>query len=103
MLDSVFRSGVQAALAIVKSWYPTVDLYLVRALRDLSESVVGEAWPHICKVAVELIGAMDLLEFTPYLDELGSPIPPQYLSDLLYSSSEDTQARAARLARGEAS
>ena len=29
LLDSAFRSGVQASLAIVKSWYPTVDLTLL--------------------------------------------------------------------------
>ena len=28
MLDSAFRSGVQASLAIVKSWHPTADLQL---------------------------------------------------------------------------
>src|SRR4051812_16639060 len=103
MLDSAFRSGVQAALSIVKSWYPEVDLDLMQALRDGSEDSVGAVWLRICKVAAELAGDMNLLEFTPYLDDHGSPIPPQSLSDLLYSSSEGTQSRPAHRARSEAS
>ena len=46
---------------------------------------------------------MDLLEFTPYLDEAGSPVAPQELSDLLYTTSEDTEARTTRQAQGESS
>ena len=41
MLNSAFQSGVQASLAIVKSWHPTVDLNLFRALREGSEAEVG--------------------------------------------------------------
>ena len=37
MLDSAFRSGVQAALSIAKSWYPGIDLQLMTALREGSE------------------------------------------------------------------
>ena len=44
MLDSAFRSGVQASLAIVKSWHPTADLQLFRALWDGSDAEVGKVW-----------------------------------------------------------
>ena len=64
MLDSTFRSGVQASLAIVKSWYPTVDLNLVRAMRDGSDAAVGAVWTEICQVAAELVNAVNLLEYT---------------------------------------
>src|SRR4051812_46211253 len=48
---------------------------MVRALRYQSDAAVGEAWMQICKVAAEIVSAMDLLEYTPYLDDVGSPIP----------------------------
>src|SRR3954462_12853591 len=69
MLDSAFRSSVQASLSIVKSWYPEVDLDLIHALREGSGNTIGAVCPRICKVASELVGAMYMLEFSPYLDE----------------------------------
>src|SRR4051812_26558914 len=103
MLDSAFRSSVQASLAIVKSWYPTVDLNLVRAMRDNSDAAVGAVWTEICQVAAELVNAVNLLVYTPYLDDAGRPISPVELSDLQYTSSEDTEARAAHRDQGESS
>src|SRR4051812_5942787 len=92
MLDSAFRCGVQASLAIVKSWYPTVNLNLLRVMRDHSDAAVGAVWTEICQVAAELVNAVNLLEYTPYLDDEGRPISPVELSDLQYTSSEDTEA-----------
>src|SRR4051812_36956520 len=95
LLDSACRSGVQASLAIVKSWYPTVDLELLRALRDHSDAEVGAVWKEICHLASELAHAMDLLEYTPRLDDAGQPIPFAELRNLQYTSSEDTEGETA--------
>ena len=103
MLNSAFRSGAQASLAIVKSWYPTVDLDLFRALRDGSDAEVGAAWTEICHTAAELSDNVDLLEYTPRLDDAGRPIPAPELSGLQYTSSEDTNSRAAPHDQGESS
>ena len=94
---------MQASLAIVKIWYPTVDLNLVRALRDQSDAAVGEVWPEICHVAAELTHVVDLLEYTPYLDDAGRPIPSAELSNLQYTTSEDTEVRTTHRDRGESS
>ena len=51
MLDSDFRSGMQAALSIAKSWYPDIDLKLMTALRDGPEESVGEIWTQIFHIA----------------------------------------------------
>jgi hypothetical protein len=95
LLDSACRSGVQASLAIVTSWYPTIDLELLRALREHSEADVGAVWTKICHLASELTHAMDLLEYTPLLDDAGQPIPCSELSNMQYTSSEDTEGEAA--------
>src|ERR1041385_695446 len=50
MLDSAFRSGVQAALSIAKSWYPGIDLQLMTALREGSEESIGKLWTQICHI-----------------------------------------------------
>jgi hypothetical protein len=103
LLDSAFRSGVQATLAIVKSWYPTVDLKLLRALRDESDAEVGAVWIEICHLAAELAHSVNLLEYTPRLDDAGRPISAAGLSNLQYTSSEDTEAQAAPRDRDESS
>src|SRR3954468_19366614 len=95
LLDSACRSGVQASLAIVASWYPTIDLELLRALREHSEADVGAVWTKICHLAAELTHAMDLLEYTPLLDDAGQPIPCSDLSNMQYTSSDDTEGEAA--------
>src|SRR3954467_6639086 len=38
---------------------------------------------------------MDLLEYTPLLDDAGQPIPCSELSNMQYTSSEDTEGEAA--------
>ena len=103
MLESAFRSVVQASLAILTSWYPTIDLSLVGALREGSENDVGAVWTDICQIATELVNAVDFLEYTPYLDDAGHPLSPVELSHLQYTSSEDTDARAAHCEQGEGS
>ena len=103
LLDSAFRSGVQASLAIVKSWYPTVDLNLVRALRDDSDAAVGAVWTDIYQVAAELVNSVDLLEYTPYPYDARRTISLVELSHLQYTSSEDTEARTAHRDQGGSS
>ena len=103
MLDSAFRSGVQASLAIVKSWHPTADLQLFRALRDGSDAEVGKVWTEICHLAAELADSVNLLEYTPRLDDAGRPISVAGLSNLQYTSSEDTDGQTAPRDRGESS
>src|ERR1041385_8477623 len=98
MLDSAFRSGVQAALSIAKSWYPGIDLQLMTALQEGLEESIGELWTQICHIAQELANGMDLLEVTPYVDSAGQPTGVASISDLLYTTSEEKvpQSRPAR-------
>src|SRR4051794_32606277 len=97
MLDSAVQSGVQAALSIVMSLYPDVDLDLLHALRAGLEASVGVIWSLICKIVEELVVAIDPLEHTHYLDDDVSPVPQASLSDLLYTTTEEgTQSRPAR-------
>ena len=103
MLDSAFRSGVQASLAMVKSWYPTVDLNLVRTLRDNSDAEVGAVWKDICHLAAELADSLNLMEYTPRLDDAGRPISVPGLSNMQYTSTEDTDGQAAPRDQGESS
>src|SRR4051812_28362707 len=83
--------------------YPTVDLELLRALRDHSDAEVGAVWTEICHLASELAHAMDLLEYTPRLDDAGRPIPYAELSNLQYTSSEDTEGETAPRDHAESS
>src|SRR4051812_29457037 len=83
--------------------YPTVDLELLRALRDHSDAEVGAVWTEICHLASELAHAMDLLEYTPCLDDAGQPIPCAELSNLQYTSSEDTEGETAPRDQAESS
>src|SRR3954464_185744 len=89
MLDSAFRSGVQAALSIAETCYPGIDLQLMTALREGSEESIGELWTQICHISQELPNGMDILEVTPYVDSAGQPTGGASFSDLLYTTSEE--------------
>ena len=93
LLDSAVRADAQAALMLVKSWYPGLDVGVLTGLRADSDADVSVAWPAICHRAAKIRSNINPLEYTPYLDDEGAPMPMATFSDLVHrSSSSDANA-----------
>ena len=87
LLNFAVRTGAQTALMMVKSWYPGLDLKILTGLRTSSDADVSAAWVDICHRAGEISSYVNPLEYTPYLDAEGAPVPAAAFSNLVHSSS----------------
>ena len=96
LLDSAVRAGAQAALMLVRSWYPGLDLDLLTAMRAGSGADLESVWPAICHRSAMIGANINPLEYTPYLDPEGQPMETPTYSTLIYSttSSSDNGAGA---------
>ena len=94
LLDSAVRAGAQAALMLVRSWYPGLDLSVLTGMRVGSDEDVSSVWPDICHRAAVIKSNINPLEYAPYLDSDGNPLEMATFSDLIYSTSSSSDAGA---------
>ena len=92
LLDSAVRAGAQAALMLVRSWYPGLDLSVLTGMRVGSDEDVSSVWPDICHRAAMIKSNINPLEYAPYLDSDGNPLEMANFSDLIYSTSSSSDA-----------
>ena len=74
------------------SWYPRLNLDAFSGMRRGADGVLDAAYTKINHVAAELAGWFDHIEYRPYLDHDGTPIPPMSVVDLASGSSDTTRS-----------
>ena len=94
LLDSAVCASAQAALMLVRSWYPGLDLSILTGLRAGSDEDVSTVWPAICHRAAAIRANINPLEYAPYLDAKGNPTEMATFSNLVYSTSSSSDASA---------
>jgi len=87
LLDSAGRTGAQTALQTVLSWYPTVELSRLYAVREEATAMLQKAYADVHRLACTMVDWFSVYQYTPYLDDDGRPLAASSMAALAADSS----------------
>ena len=87
LLDSAARTSAEMALQTVLSWYPKLSLARLYTMRDGAADLLETAYTQVNRLATAMVGWFPHTEYTPVLDDAGTPIAPLPITALADDSS----------------
>ena len=87
LLDSAGRTGAQTALQTVLSWYPTVELSRLYAVREEATAMLQKAYADVHRLACTMVDWFSVYQYTPYLDDDGRLLAASSMAALAADSS----------------